>query len=262
MIKQRQASLPGLGLKDLVAESIAFIQQHEPPEGYFVGFSGGKDSIVTLELCRMAGVKHAPYYSQTTIDPPELLQFLRAHYPQVRWLRPAKSFFACVPTSAPPLRTQRWCCDYVKERPSWSIQLNARVFGIRAEESARRATRGRINPRKIAGGRVITGYHPIFHWPEWAVWEFIEKYRLPYPSTYDDGFTRLGCIVCPYSVLGSGKTATARRAASMARWPGIWKAFRHSVWRYWQRKRAEGTSTRYAGESFEDFWQAYLRHFE
>ena len=102
MIKQRQASLPGLGLKDLVAESIAFIQQHEPPEGYFVGFSGGKDSIVTLELCRMAGVKHAPFYSQTTIDPPELLKFLRAHYPQVRWLRPAKSFFACVPISAPP----------------------------------------------------------------------------------------------------------------------------------------------------------------
>ena len=27
-----------------VKDAIAFLQQHEPPEGYFLGFSGGKDS--------------------------------------------------------------------------------------------------------------------------------------------------------------------------------------------------------------------------
>ena len=31
---------------------------------------------------------------------------------------------------------------------------------------------------------MIVGYHPIFAWPEWTVWEFIEKYQLPYPSLY------------------------------------------------------------------------------
>lgn len=97
----RQATLPGFGLADYVGESLDFLRAHEPQEGYFVGFSGGKDSIVTLELCRMAGVKHTPYYSQTTIDPPELMLFLRKHYPQVQWLRPAKSFFDSVPTNAP-----------------------------------------------------------------------------------------------------------------------------------------------------------------
>lgn len=39
-------------LSRLIPESIAYIREHEPPEGYFVGFSGGKDSIVTLELVR------------------------------------------------------------------------------------------------------------------------------------------------------------------------------------------------------------------
>lgn len=98
----RQASLPGYDLGDYIKESIDFLRSHEPPEGYFVGFSGGKDSITTLELCRLAGVKHQAFYTYTTIDPPEVVRFIRAHYPQVHWLRPAKSFFACVATNAPP----------------------------------------------------------------------------------------------------------------------------------------------------------------
>lgn len=98
----RQASLPGYDLGDYIRESIDFLRQHEPPEGYFVGFSGGKDSITTLQLCKLAGVSHQAFYTYTTIDPPEVVKFIRAHYPQVQWLRPAKSFFACVVTNAPP----------------------------------------------------------------------------------------------------------------------------------------------------------------
>lgn len=262
--KSRQLSLPGFELSDYLAESLAFLQKHEPQEGFFVGFSGGKDSIVTLELCRMAGVKYQSYFTQTTIDPPEILRFIRTYYHEVKWLRPAKSFFACVPKNAPPLRTQRWCCEYLKEQPSFDVLLNHRIFGIRAEESRSRAQRGRINPHRIPGGRIIFGYHPIFTWPEWAVWEFIEKHQLPYPSLYDEGFTRIGCIICPYSVLGSGTTQKKRRAISMARWPGIWKAFRHAVYRYWQRKRADDSTTHeaYVNERFYEYWHAYLQHFE
>lgn len=98
----RQASLPGYDLGDYIKESIDFLRQNEPPEGYFVGLSGGKDSITTLKLCALAGVRHQAFYTYTTIDPPEVVRFVRAHYPQVHWLRPAKSFFACVATNAPP----------------------------------------------------------------------------------------------------------------------------------------------------------------
>ena len=38
-------------------EAIKFIREHEPPEGYFLGFSGGKDSVLTHHLAEMAGVK-------------------------------------------------------------------------------------------------------------------------------------------------------------------------------------------------------------
>ncbi len=78
----RQYSLPGYDTTDYITESIAFLRDNEPPEGFFVGFSGGKDSIVTLELCRMAGVKHEAFYSCTRIDPPEVVSLHPAALPR------------------------------------------------------------------------------------------------------------------------------------------------------------------------------------
>lgn len=102
MKQQRQASLPGFDLEDYVRESIKFLREHEPPEGYFVGFSGGKDSIVTLELCKMAGVKHEAFYSCTRIDPPEVVRFIREHHPEVKWLYPKMTFLAGIKRKCPP----------------------------------------------------------------------------------------------------------------------------------------------------------------
>jgi len=60
--------------------AIEFIRQHEPPDGYFLGFSGGKDSVVLYDLTVKAGVKFQAYYSATGIDPPELVKFIRDNY--------------------------------------------------------------------------------------------------------------------------------------------------------------------------------------
>ena len=38
------------GTIDKVAAAIELLQKHEPPEGYYVAFSGGKDSVVILEV--------------------------------------------------------------------------------------------------------------------------------------------------------------------------------------------------------------------
>lgn len=84
----RQFAFPGYELRDYIAEAIDFLRENEPKEGYFVGFSGGKDSIVTLELCRMAGVRHQAFYSCTRMDPPEVMRFIHENYPEVTWLYP------------------------------------------------------------------------------------------------------------------------------------------------------------------------------
>lgn len=46
-------------------------------EGYYLCFSGGKDSQVTYELAKQAKVKFRAYYNVTTVDPPELVYFIR-----------------------------------------------------------------------------------------------------------------------------------------------------------------------------------------
>lgn len=43
--------------------AIAQIRLHEPSEGYYVAFSGGKDSCVILDLVKRAGVKYDAHYN-------------------------------------------------------------------------------------------------------------------------------------------------------------------------------------------------------
>ena len=234
-------------LEDMTAEAIAFLRQHEPPEGYFVGFSGGKDSIVTEHLCRMAGVKYAAYYSATGIDAPEVVRFIRQHYPDVQWLRPKMSFWEGIRKKSPPLRTMRWCCGVLKKEPSKHIPLKKRIMGIRAEESASRAARGRIS--KIGK---INQIKPIFHWREWHVWEFIDTHKLPYPGLYDEGFDRIGCVICPF-LMGGNPLKVQRHKA---RWPKYYKVFEKVVTDW------HSTKERYPDETPEEYIAAYYRGFE
>lgn len=249
----RQYSLPGFELGDYIQESIDFLRQNEPPEGYFVGFSGGKDSITTLELCRMAGVKHAAYYSCTRIDPPELIRFIKANYPQIRWLFPKESFWELIQKKMPPLRTKRWCCDYLKKSPSRNISLSMRVMGIRAEESVMRAKRPRIDKYNAKQWLI----KPIFRWPEWAVWDFIDAYKLSYPSLYDEGFSRIGCEVCPF-IFGTSPAQIANRERSMRRWPGLWKVFEHAVKRWVQKTIDTGLRPGQKIRTADEFWKVYI----
>ena len=64
----------------------------QPDHGFWLSFSGGKDSVVILELAKMAGVKFTAYYSVTTIDPPELVRFIIEEHPEVKRILPKKTF--------------------------------------------------------------------------------------------------------------------------------------------------------------------------
>ena len=87
-------------LQDKINESITLIKKGErlalalnPTDGYFVGFSGGKDSQVLLSLVKQSGVKYHAYYSVTTNDPPQNIYFIRQHYPDVTFLHPQRKLF-------------------------------------------------------------------------------------------------------------------------------------------------------------------------
>lgn len=252
LLADARLGVPGYELKDYVAEAIEFLRANEPPEGYYVGFSGGKDSITTLAICRMAGIKHFPYYSCTTIDPPEVVQFIRRNYPEIPWLRPKDSFWNFIVKKAPPTQNRRWCCDLLKKEPSRKIKLNNRVMGIRAEESTKRAGRPRISALG-KGKSAMVHVKPIFHWPEWAIWEFIEKYGLAYPSLYDEGWHRVGCVCCPF-IFG-----TAQVTINQRKWPGLWRAFRHAADRYFTIKFSDLIPPDQLQAYLDEHWRRYIK---
>ena len=215
-------------MDDLINEAIEFIREHEPPEGYFVGFSGGKDSIVTLDLVRRSGVKYQAYYSMTMIDPPEVVRFIKENYSEVGRLKPDMTFWQGCIRYQMPLQMQRWCCKVLKHGTLSlaALNLNNRIFGLRAEESNRRAMRGKIETRKG-----ITKIKPIFDWSSPEIWEYIRGENLTYPSLYDEGFARLGCVCCP---MDKSKIHITQKRL---RWPGMYRVLDITLNKLWDRDK-------------------------
>ena len=98
------------------------IRTFEPPEGYYLAFSGGKDSQCIYELCKMAGVKFDAHYRVTSVDPPELVQFIREYYPDVDMDIPRDkdgkqiTMWSLIANhTMPPTRMTRYCCAELKE---------------------------------------------------------------------------------------------------------------------------------------------------
>ena len=65
------------GVYDKVETAIQRLRVFEPPEGYYLAFSGGKDSQCIYHLCKEADVRFDAHYSLTTVDPPEAVYFIR-----------------------------------------------------------------------------------------------------------------------------------------------------------------------------------------
>jgi len=64
-----------------------------------------------------------------------------------------------------------------------------------------------------------TYLNPIIDWQDGDVWEFIHQENIPYCTLYDEGFTRLGCILCPMS---------SNQEQEAARWPQFVEAYIHT----------------------------------
>ena len=171
-------------------KSIELIQKYEPPEGYHVAFSGGKDSTVVYDLVKRTGVKYRVYFCCTTVDPPELLRFIRKEYPEVIWLRPKKSMYQLIQEKGLPIRKTRFCCEHLKE---YAGDNETVITGIRWEESNSRKCRDFYEKDT----RKTKWYvNPIIDWEEWEIWEYIEKNNIPSCELYEHQ-SRIGCVGCP-----------------------------------------------------------------
>lgn len=194
-------------------------------EGFYVAFSGGKDSQVLLELTKMAGVKYTAEYRFTTIDPPENVHFIREYYPDVVIIRPAKTFYQLVMHHMTlPTQWMRYCCRELKEAANAHAVT---LTGVRKDESARRSHRQEVflstrrrHPEFVQGtfdqfsryqettveclqGKDKLTVNPLLEWSASDVWEFIHAQNLPINPLYKMGYSRVGCLFCPMSNIKS-----------------------------------------------------------
>ena len=136
-------------LENKVRKSIERLKAFEPEEGYYLAFSGGKDSVVCKALMDMAGVKYDATYRVTSVDPPELVRFIMKEHPDVKREVPRDeegktiTMWNLIPKKLmPPTRLVRYCCTKLKECGG---DGRFTVTGVRwAESNNRRANQGLV----------------------------------------------------------------------------------------------------------------------
>lgn len=244
------------------------LRTFEPTEGYYLAFSGGKDSQAVYHLCRKAGVKFDAHYSLTTVDPPEVIYFMREHYPDVAVEHPGITMWdLIVKKGMPPTRIVRYCCDHLKERGG---QGRFVITGVRWAESARRKngwgvlelnshSNARVKlmndndeARRLLESCVMKSMHtlnPIIDWLEEDVWEYLDSRGIPHCCLYDEGYSRIGCIGCPLA-------GAKQMRREFARYPKYEQAYLRAFDRMLQARIDNGKPYRKwrCGQDVMDWW--------
>ncbi len=178
---------------------------------FYVAFSGGKDSIVLLDIVQRA-LPHNEFvvvFGDTDMelsDTYDAVKAVEARYPTIKFYT-AKSHLTAEQSwgiFGPPSRTLRWCCSVHKSAPSLlklreihkKTNFKAMVFdGIRREES---------NPRNdydFIGDNVKHrqqfNCHPIIDWSAAELYNYVYQESLLINQAYKKGLNRVGCVLCP-----------------------------------------------------------------
>lgn len=203
---------------ELVNKAEAVALGLNPDDGFYLGFSGGKDSVALLQVVRLAGVKFKAVHNVTGIDAPDTIRFIRHYYPWVEFQHAKENYLELVQKKGLPRMNMRFCCERLKERIGAG---NVVLTGVRHGESAKRSAYSPVeiwsrrkehegkdkarslddiiqNEHQCIKGKDRIMVYPILDWTEEDVWEFIHEFSLPINPCYRL-FGRVGCMYCPYA---------------------------------------------------------------
>lgn len=190
-----------------------YVEYMNKVDVFYVAFSGGKDSIVTLDLVQRA-LPHNKFkvlFGDTGMEFPDTykvieqikekcqdagIKFLRAESdlkPEYTW----RQF-------GPPAQTMRWCCSVHKTAPQINLlreytgnpHFRGMAFtGIRGDESISRSEYEDVSLGEKVRGQYSC--HPMLEWNSAELFSYIYERELLINEAYKKGNSRAGCLVCP-----------------------------------------------------------------
>lgn len=206
---------------DKEQEAISFIKRvyHVFGGEFYAGNSGGKDSAVLDHLLQRAGIPYQSYHTNTTMDPPGTLRYIRTNYPHTQIMNPKKTFLQLVEDRSLPTRLARYCCGELKEYASIGKQV---FLGVRRAESRQRQGRSRIYYDTNKRHKGTIHFYPIYYWTDDEVWDYIDAHQIPIHPAYDQGLERVGCVGCPLA-------GVPKRKSEFEKYPKYYNNIRNAI---------------------------------
>lgn len=191
---------------------------------FYVAFSGGKDSVVALDIVQRA-LPHNAFkvlYGDTRMEFPDTYavveQIQKECYSKGIDFHRAQSKLMPMQTwgcFGAPATSNRWCCSVHKTSPqiillrklTGNYNFTGMAFtGVRAAESLTRSEYDTISEGQKHQGQYSC--HAILEWNSAELFTYIYSNNLVLNAAYKKGNTRAGCLVCPNS---SGKHEYVKR---------------------------------------------------
>lgn len=182
---------------------------------FYVAFSGGKDSVVTLDLVQRA-LPHNNFevlFGDTDMEFPttdevitKVAEFCKEKNIQFYVAKADISASDSWDLFGAPARKLRWCCTVHKTAPVINKlcevhgmkKINSMMItGVRGDESIARADYDELSMGKKLPGQI--SFHPILEWSSAEIYNYIFSQGLFLNEAYKYGFSRVGCIMCPNS---------------------------------------------------------------
>lgn len=213
MIQKNENILNALVSQTITKVYNTYVQYKKKIDVFYVAFSGGKDSIVTLDIVQRA-LSHNSFkvlFGNTGMEYPDTYKTVEIikdkckksgidfiisqadNEPQYTWSK-----------FGPPATVNRWCCSVHKTVPQ--ILLLRKItgkpdftglafIGVRASESASRSDYDYISLGEKHKGQYSC--NPILEWNSAELYLYIFSRNLYINEAYKKGNRRAGCLVCP-----------------------------------------------------------------
>lgn len=178
----------------------------------YIGFSGGKDSMLLLDLCHRTLPLSVPVvFSDTDMELPDTYKIwneVQGYYTERTFVK-VKSITPALENwkqFGPPSQNLRWCCSIHKSTPAIlglkkiTRNSSAKILafvGVRGDESQRRAGYEDVGIGEKNSNQINA--MPILGWGAHELFLYTFKHALLFNDAYKKGLPRVGCIMCPMS---------------------------------------------------------------